>query len=253
MMPTLPSATPGDTTNGRAAMRKEKLVSKSYKKSGVATCPSRAPAVSLQQQIMVAGIAQSQLLMEQRQKNRANDRAISFYQKKVAAQRLLLDQLKYMIDVTPPEAPDRSELLGQLRVMNAALLSAVTECLNAEEAMLKDDAENDAKVVGGNSKFFIDLTIATVLGTAAEEENCEVIAETQERDSTVNASASTVSSNTKRNANPSGLTPILSNKKRKVNPPVRGWTTTSPVERLTDDLSPVSFEDSPADDDDGTK
>ena len=112
MMPTLPSATPGDTTNGRAAMRKEKLVSKSYKKSGVATCPSRAPAVSLQQQIMVAGIAQSQLLMEQRQKNRANDRAISFYQKKVAAQRLLLDQLKYMIDVTPPEAPDRSELLG---------------------------------------------------------------------------------------------------------------------------------------------
>jgi hypothetical protein len=127
------------------------------------------------------------------------------------------------------------------------------ERLNAEEAMLNYDAENDAKVFGGNSKFFIDLTIATVLGTAAEEENCEVIAETQERDSTVNASASTVSSNTKRNANPSGLTPILSNKKRKVNPPVRGWTTTSPVERLTDDLSPLSFEDSPADDDDGTK
>lgn len=36
--------------------------------------------------------------------------------------------------------------------------------------MLKDDAENDAKVVGSNSKFFIDLTIATVLGTAAEED-----------------------------------------------------------------------------------
>ncbi|KAI2492143.1 hypothetical protein MHU86_22408 [Fragilaria crotonensis] len=57
MMPTLPSATHGDTTNGRAAMRKEKLVSKTYKKNGVATSPSKAPAVSLQQKIMVAEIA----------------------------------------------------------------------------------------------------------------------------------------------------------------------------------------------------
>ncbi|KAI2505332.1 hypothetical protein MHU86_9132 [Fragilaria crotonensis] len=256
MMPTLPSATHGDTTNGRAAMRKEKLVSKTYKKNGVATSPSKAPAVSLQQKIMIAGIAQSQLLMEQRQKNRANDRAISFYQKKVAAQRLLLlEQLKYMISVTPPEAPDRSELLGQLRVMNAALASAVTECLNAEEAILKDDAENDAKVVGSNSKFFIDLTIATVLGTAAEDDNCEVIAVTQERDSTVNASSSAVSSSsTKRNANHSGLTPISSNKKRKKNPPVHGWTmTSSPVDRLTEDVSPLLFDDSPTGEDDESK
>ena len=162
---------------------------------------------------------------------------------------MLLDQLKYVISVTPPEAPDRSELLGQLRVMNAALASAVTECLNAEEAMLKDDAENDAKVVESNSKFFIDLTIATVLGTAAEEDNCEVIAVTQERD---HDSSSAVLSSTKRNANPSGFTPISSNKKRKANPPSSGWTMMSPVERLTDGLSPLSFEDSPLDKD-GTK
>jgi hypothetical protein len=42
---------------------------------------------------MVAGIAQSQMLMEQRQKNRANNWTIPFHQKKVAAQRMLLDQL----------------------------------------------------------------------------------------------------------------------------------------------------------------
>ena len=250
IMPTLPPTTPGNTSNGRAAMRKENLISKSCKKSGVATnIPSKTPDVSLQQKIMVAGIAQSQMLMEQRQKNRANDRAISFHQKKVAAQRLLLDQLKYLISVTPPEAPDRSELLGQLRVMNAALANAVTECLNAEEAMLKDTAENDAKVVSSSSKFFIDLTIATVLGTAAEEDNCEVISVTHARDSATTASASAISSSTKRKANPSGSTPILSNKKRKVNPPARGWTMTPPVGRLTDGLSPLSFEDSPIDDD----
>ena len=134
--------------------------------------------------------------------------------------------------------------------MNTSLTNAVTECLNAEEAMLKDDAENDAKVVGGNStKFFIDLTIATVLGTAAEEDNCEVISVTHARDSATTASASAISSSTKRKANPSGSKPILSNKKRKVNPPARGWTMTPPVGRLTDGLSPLSFEDSPIDDD----
>lgn len=251
VMPTLPPTVPGDTTNGRAAMRREKLVSKSLsttKKSRVAAAsPSKASAeVSLQQKIMVAGIAQSQMLMEQRQKNRENDQKIAFYQKKVAGQRLLLDQLKYMISVTPAEAPDRSELLGQLRVMNTSLTNAVTECLNAEEAMLKDDAENDAKVVGGNStKFFIDLTIATVLGTAAEEEDtCEVIAVTQDKDSAVTASASSVSSSKKRKANPCGSTPISSNKTRKkANPP---------ADRLTEDISPLSFEEDSPNEDDGS-
>jgi hypothetical protein len=239
MMPTLPPTIPGNTTNGRAVMRKERLVPKSCK-NGVATSSSKEPAVSLQQKIMVAGIAQSQMLMEQRQKNRATDRAISFYQKKVTAQRMLLDQLKYMISVTPPDAPDRSELLGQLRVMNAALTNAVTECLNAEEAMLKEDVENDSKVVGGHhSKNFIDLTIATLLGgTAAEEDNCEIIAVTQERDSSVTASASVVSSNKKR--------------RRKVNPPIQGWTMTHPAERLTEDVSPLSFENNSPKEDDGS-
>ena len=73
MMSTLPRTVPGNTPNGQAAMRKEKLVSKSPKKNSSGS-PSKAPAeVSLQQKIMVAGIAQLQMLMEQRQKNRAND------------------------------------------------------------------------------------------------------------------------------------------------------------------------------------
>ncbi|KAI2492142.1 hypothetical protein MHU86_22407 [Fragilaria crotonensis] len=140
--------------------------------------------------------------------------------------------------------------------MNAALASVVTECLNAEEAILKDDAENDAKVVGRNSRIFIDLTIATVLGKAATEvDNCEVIAVTQERDSTVNSSSSAVSSSsTKRNANHSGLIPISLNKNRKKNPPVHGWTmTSSPVDRLREDVSPLLFDNSPTGEDDESK
>jgi hypothetical protein len=121
--------------------------------------------------------------------------------------------------------------------------------------MLKDDAEKDAKVVGGNStKFFIDLTIATVLGMAAEEEDtCEVIAVTQDKDSAVTASASSVSSSKKRKANPCGSTPISSNKTRKkANPPVHGRTMTPPADRLTEDISPLSFEEDSPNEDDGS-
>ncbi|KAI2507656.1 hypothetical protein MHU86_6749 [Fragilaria crotonensis] len=49
MMPTLLPTIRGDTSNGRAAMRKERVLSKSCKKAVVATSPSKAPAVSLQQ------------------------------------------------------------------------------------------------------------------------------------------------------------------------------------------------------------
>jgi hypothetical protein len=138
--------------------------------------------------------------------------------------------------------------------MNTSLTNAVTECLNAEEAMLKDDAENDAKVVGGNStKFFIDLTIATVLGTAAEEEDtCEVIALKQDKDGTVTASASSISSSKKRKANPCGSTPISSNKMRKANPPVHGRTMTPPADRSTENISPLSFEEESPNKDDGS-
>ena len=107
---------------------------------------------------MVAGIAQSQMFMEQRQKNGANDRTISFHQKKVAAQRMLLDQLKFMIGVTAPDNLDCSKLLNQFNVMNATLCTAARECLNAEEAMLKDDAESDAKVAGGTNSTNSSLT-----------------------------------------------------------------------------------------------
>lgn len=80
---------------------------------------------------------------------------------------------------------------------------------------MKDNAENDAKAVGGHSTFFIDLTIATVLGTAAETDDCEVITVTQDRDTaSMTASASAVSSSKQRKTNLSGVTPISSNKRR---------------------------------------
>ena len=244
MMPSLPTNEPGNTANGRAALRKEKASLKS--RVGVAATPPKSKAVTLQQKLMIAGIAQSQMQMEKREQNREQDRMIAFYQKKVAAQRMLIEQIRYTISVTPAEAPNRTDLLEQLNVLNAALTNAVAECLNAEEEMLnKNAAAKDQKVVA--AKSFIDLTIATVLGAAEEEEDddCEIIgvAHQKKKGSVANASASSVLSTKKRKANPSGSTPLSSNKKRKVDRPVGGWAMTPPIGRLKDDVSPLSCED----------
>jgi hypothetical protein len=154
----------------------------------------------------------------------------------VAAQRMLIEQIKYTISITPAEAPNCTELLlEQVNVLNIAFINTVTECLNAEEEILeKSAAKKNEKVV--EAKLFIDLTIATVLGTAEDEEDdCEII---------VNASACSVLSNKKMKANLSGLTPISSNKKRKVHCPVRGRTMTSPIGgRLKDNISPLFCKD----------
>jgi hypothetical protein len=244
MMPSLPTTEPGNTANGRAALRKEKASLKS--RVGVAATPPKSKAVTLQQKLMIAGIAQSQIQMEKREQNREQDRMIAFYQKKVAAQRMLIEQIRYTISVTPAEAPNRHELLERLNLLNTALANAVTECLNAEEEMLnKNAAAKDQKVVA--AKSFIDLTIATVLGATEEEEDddCEIIGVTHQKkkDSVANASASSILSTKKRKANPSGSTPLSSNKMRKVHRPVGGWTMTSPIARLKDDVSPLSCED----------
>ncbi len=59
----------------------------------------------------------------------------------------------------------------------------------------------------------------------------------------MNASAFFVLSNKKMKANLSGLTPISSNKKRKVHRPVRSRTMTSPIGRLKDNISPLFCKD----------
>ena len=144
MMPSLPTSEPGNTAQGRAAMRKEKAL-KSVSKGGVAATPTKSKAVTLQQKLMVAGIAQSQMHMEQRQQNREQDRMIAFYQRKVTAQRMLIEQLKYTISITPPEAQNCHELLERLNALNTALTNAVAECLNAEEDMLKTKLEQGVR------------------------------------------------------------------------------------------------------------
>jgi hypothetical protein len=203
LMAGLPPMSPGDTsTNGRAATRKTERNNKRKATDVVATAAvaSGVPAtdqkqeVSLQHRIMVAGIAQSKMLMEQRQNDKANDRVIAFHQKKVSAQRMLLNEVKFMISITPRNDPEYGLLMRKLIDMNEALSNAATELMNAEETIMKNAcvAQEQGKVA-----TFIDLTIASVLGM--DDENEESL-DTAEADSTSTMRATPLSSNKKTKA-----------------------------------------------------
>ena len=175
LMTVLPAQDSGD---GRAALRKAERESK--RKANVIKSKVTAPdvlvlerqvstippnqqsSVSMQQKIMIAGIAQSKMLIEQRQHFKMNDRVLSLYQKKVAAQRMLINELKFMISITPIDDPERNLQIQNLKAMNEGLKMAVAELIGAEEKIVaKDLAASTNNKVANN---FIDLTIARVLG-----------------------------------------------------------------------------------------
>ena len=84
------------------------------------------------------------------------------YQKKVAAQRLLINELKFMISITPIDDPERNLQIQNLKAMNEVLKIAVADLIGVkEEIVAKDLAASTKNKVANN---FIDLTIARVLG-----------------------------------------------------------------------------------------
>jgi hypothetical protein len=95
-----------DTSNGRDALRRVE------KKAGATMTTLGQPpdtlevsalvamkdkgnsgsTITLQQKIMMAGIAQSKMMIEQQQQFKLNDQVTSLYQKKVDAKRMLLNE-----------------------------------------------------------------------------------------------------------------------------------------------------------------
>jgi hypothetical protein len=129
-------------------------------------------ATSMQQKIMIAGIAQSKMLIEQRQHFKMNDRVLSLYQKKVTAQRMLINEQKFMISITAIDDPERKLQIQNLKAMNDGLKTAVAELIGAEEEIVAKDLAASTKHKASNN--FIDLTIARVLGGDGDNnDSCE--------------------------------------------------------------------------------
>ena len=67
---------------------------------------------------MLAGIAQSKMLIEQRHSFKMNDRVILLHQKRVAAKRMMIDEVKFMISNTPANDPERVVQMHDLKELN---------------------------------------------------------------------------------------------------------------------------------------
>ncbi len=136
---------------------------------GITIPPNQQSSVSLQQKIMIARIAQSKMLIEQQQHFKMNNRVMSLYQKKVAAQRMMINKQKFTISITTIDDPGLNSQIQNLRVMNEGLKLAVAELIGAEEEIVAKDLAASSKNKVANN--FIDLTIARVLGGNVKDKN----------------------------------------------------------------------------------
>lgn len=196
LMASLPSG--NDTSNGRATLRKNARSAKQKQNDETTTSTqgreltveegvprsilgraednqSTLPVVqepSLQQKIMLAGIAQSKMLIEQRHSFKMNDRVISLHQKKVSAKKMLIDEVKFMIANTPANDPERVVQMHNLKELNKELNDAVQNLIAAEEKIVEGDMLIALKTKAANT--FIDLTIDRVLGVDTDNNKSDV-------------------------------------------------------------------------------
>jgi hypothetical protein len=184
LMASLPSG--NDTSNGRAALRKNARSAKQKQKDETASTPGhevvvvtaantgtgryednrlKLPVVhnpSDQQKIMVAGIAQSKMLIEQRHMFKLNDRIVSLHQRKVFAKKMQVDEVKFMINNTAANDPEHVVLMHEHKELNRELTEALKNLIAAEEKIVESDMLVSRKTKAANT--FIDLTIERVLG-----------------------------------------------------------------------------------------
>jgi hypothetical protein len=188
----------GDTSNGRAAMRRmEKDIKMST--AGVATVVvvKEEEHVSTQHKIMIAGIAQSKVLIEQRQQFKLNDQVTLLHNKKVSAVRMLINEQRYMISILLESDPDRIKAIHELKALNQDLKNALVDSIAAEEAIVNSNFAYTQTSKAANA--FIDLTVASVLGG---DEDCTPTHSTLNKGSSTAPAAMTT-------------TPQTSNKKAK--------------------------------------
>ena len=177
-MTKLPPIAVGDTSNGRAAVRrmeKNKKIADAKSKipvkestavaSAAASIVVKEEHISTQQKIMIAGIAQSKVLIEQRQHFKLNDQKTLLHKEKVTAVRILINAQRFMISILPESDPDRTKAINELKVLNEDLKNALADSISAGEAILNENLAYTQKSTAATA--FIDLTVASVLGDDA--------------------------------------------------------------------------------------
>ena len=120
--------------------------------------------LTLNQKNSLAGISQSKVMIEHREQSQISDRIIAMNKKRVAGQRLLINEHKFLILSNLPSNDTQCLLyMQELRIMNQALAVAIEMLTSSEQDIILDQAMFDSESRKSKAAEFVDLTIAAAL------------------------------------------------------------------------------------------
>jgi hypothetical protein len=169
------TSTTASSATGRTATRKTAALESAaarQRKHGISEVSlgedqgTKRVLLTLNQKISLAGIAQSKVMIEHREQSQISDRIIAMNKKRVAGQKLLINEHKFLISHLPPDDPQRQLYMQELRIMNQDLAVAINSLITSEQDII-DQAMFDLESRKTKAAEFVDLTIAAALDNSS--------------------------------------------------------------------------------------
>ena len=112
--------------------------------------PTKNSNFTVNQELQVVAIEQSEVLMESRAKDELNNCIIAMHTKKVAGKKALIEEAKFFVLHSTPEDPNRPPFVQKLMVLNEEFASGLDDLTRCELAIIesmgnKGDNENATK------------------------------------------------------------------------------------------------------------
>jgi len=150
------------------------------------TSPTKTKGYTINQQLQIAAMAQSKMVIDNRVRTDLSDRIIAMQTNKVAGKKALIEELKFLITNTSSDDPDRSVYMKELKMLHHELGSALDELLLSEQSIIaaatlqieaestktKNKSEGVTEVL--NTDVIVDLTILSPAASGVTMENYDI-------------------------------------------------------------------------------
>lgn len=150
------------------------------------TSPTKTKGYTINQQLQIAAMAQSKMVIDNRVRTDLSDCIIAMQTNKVAGKKALIEELKFLITNTSSDDPDRSVYMKELKMLHHELGSALDELLLSEQSIIaaatlqieaestktKNKSEGVTEVL--NTDVIVDLTILSPAASGVTMENYDI-------------------------------------------------------------------------------
>ncbi|KAI2495196.1 hypothetical protein MHU86_19335 [Fragilaria crotonensis] len=132
------SATEEKKLNKKVEVKQEagSATDSSMHRSGNQQGTSASNDYTINQQLQIAAMAQSKIVINNRERSDLSDRIVAMHTSKVAGKKVLIEELKFMIMNTSSDDPDRAVYMKDLKVLHRELGSALDELLQSEQSII---------------------------------------------------------------------------------------------------------------------